>query len=596
MHRPMLSLTNRLWLAGTCTVALSVAASTALANPFWGVGLAVAGSISVRLWFAHSLRPLDALRRRMAEVSAENQRQEVLIKAQNELFNNMTLLRDSLFIHGEPRRVGNDLYFGDRRINGNFQEVDEVKAKAGGNATIFAGDTRIATNVLKADGSRAVGTTLAAGPAHDSVFRHGRTYSGEAEILGVPCLTIYEPIVSEGAVIGILFAGVKRDECAQVQTDGGSRDTLVEMEAAVAHFEAAAVAKGKAERDSAEQRYLVDAARRQTEMLRRNSAASQAVVVDALSVALDRLSAGDLMHRMEVEFPADYSKLKIDYNAALDKLRAAMRSIGQGAGTMHSNSGEISQAADDLSRRTEQQAASLEETAAALDELTNKVRRSAEGAQKAQELVSAARSKAEESGEVVRHAILAMSEIDSSAKQIAQIMSVIDEIAFQTNLLALNAGVEAARAGDSGKGFAVVASEVRALAQRSADAAKQVRALISSSSAHVGTGVQLVSDTGKALMGIIEGVAEINVQVQNIAISARDQASGLREVNIAVGAMDKVTQQNAAMVEQTTAASRTLTSEAEDLVTMVGRFRIGEPADARRGSSPHVPVRQARVA
>ena len=142
----------------------------------------------------------------------------------------------------------------------------------------------------------------------------------------------------------------------------------------------------------------------------------------------------------------------------------------------------------------------------------------------------------------------------------------------------------------------MVASEVRALAQRSADAAKQVRALISSSSAHVGSGVQLVSDTGKALMGIIEGVAEINVQVQDIATSARDQASGLREVNIAVGALDKVTQQNAAMVEQTTAASRTLTSEAEDLVALVGRFRIGEPADARRGSSPNVPAHRARVA
>ena len=141
MHRPLLNLTNRLWLAGTCAVALSVAASTALANPFWGVGLAIAGSVTVRVWFARSLQPLDALRRRMSDVSAENQRQEALIKAQNELFNNMSLLRDSLFIHGEPRRVGTELYFGNKLMNGSFHEVDEVKAKAGGNATIFGGDT-----------------------------------------------------------------------------------------------------------------------------------------------------------------------------------------------------------------------------------------------------------------------------------------------------------------------------------------------------------------------------------------------------------------------------------------------------------------------
>ena len=262
MHQPMLNLTNRLWLVGTCVVAAAVAASTALANPVWGVGLAIGGSILVRVWFAHSLRPLDILRRRMAAVSAENARQEALIKAQNALFTNIGLLRDSLHAHGEPRRVGNDLYFGNKLINGNFQEVDEVKAKAGGTATIFLGDTRVATNVLKADGTRAVGTNLAPGAAHDSVFRNGKTYSGEAEILGVPCLTIYEPIVSAGSVIGILYAGVKKDECEPAENGKGSRDTLVEMEAAVANFEAATVAKGKAELETAEQRYLVEAARR----------------------------------------------------------------------------------------------------------------------------------------------------------------------------------------------------------------------------------------------------------------------------------------------------------------------------------------------
>ncbi len=229
MLQPMLNLTNRLWLAGTGVVAVAVAASTALANPVWGVGLAVGGSVAVRLWFGHSLKPLDILRRRMAAVSAENARQEALIKAQNALFNTIGMLRDALHAHGEPRRVGDDLYFGNKRINGDFQEVDEVKAKAGGTATIFMGDTRIATNVLKPDGTRAVGTKLAPGAAHDSVFRTGKTYSGEAEILGVSCLTIYEPIVSEGSVIGILYAGVKKDECGPAVSGTGSRDTLVEM-------------------------------------------------------------------------------------------------------------------------------------------------------------------------------------------------------------------------------------------------------------------------------------------------------------------------------------------------------------------------------
>ena len=265
---------------------------------------------------------------------------------------------------------------------------------------------------------------------------------------------------------------------------------------------------------------------------------------------------------------------------------------------------EISRAADDLSRRTEQQAASLEETAAALDEITATVKRTAQGAGEAQTLVSSAKTNAADSSEVVQKAISAMGEIEGSAKQISQIIGVIDEIAFQTNLLALNAGVEAARAGDAGKGFAVVAQEVRALAQRSAEAAKEIKVLISASSAQVETGVDLVDKTGTALQTIFQQVAHIADLVTEIAASAQEQAAGLSQVNSAVNQMDQVTQQNAAMVEESTAASRTVADEALELGRMMGRFRTGvearavEPSRAAPAatSTPSRPQRAVRVA
>ena len=245
----------------------------------------------------------------------------------------------------------------------------------------------------------------------------------------------------------------------------------------------------------------------------------------------------------------------------------------------------IGAAADDLSKRTEQQAASLEETAAALDQITATVRRTAEGAQQASRAVSVARTDAERSGVVVKEAVSAMARIESSARQISQIIGVIDEIAFQTNLLALNAGVEAARAGDAGRGFAVVASEVRALAQRSADAAKEIKSLISASSQEVETGVKLVGDTGDSLSGIVAKVLEISDLVGEIAASAQEQAGGLNEVNAAVNQMDTVTQQNAAMVEESTAASHSLAVETAELTRLVSQFDIGArtaPLLARR--------------
>jgi methyl-accepting chemotaxis protein len=239
---------------------------------------------------------------------------------------------------------------------------------------------------------------------------------------------------------------------------------------------------------------------------------------------------------------------------------------------------EIASASSDLSRRTEQQAASLEETAAALDEITATVRRSAEGAKRAFSAASEARADAHRSGEVVGEAVSAMDAIESSSRQITQIIGVIDEIAFQTNLLALNAGVEAARAGDAGRGFAVVAQEVRALAQRSAEAAKEIKTLIATSSAQVGRGVKLVAQTGEALAEIANKVAQIDGLISEIASSSQEQAVGLAQVNIAVNQMDQVTQQNAGMVEEATAAAANLSSESRELTRLVGQFRTRSDA------------------
>ena len=300
----------------------------------------------------------------------------------------------------------------------------------------------------------------------------------------------------------------------------------------------------------------------------------QAHMIDALRSALERLSEGDLTRQIETPFAGDNDQLRNDFNAAVARLHDTISAVTSRAATIRGEVEEISSAADDLSRRTEHQAATLEETAAALTEITASVSSAAEGARQANEVVSQARKNAEESGGVVRDAVAAMGEIADSSKQISSIISVIDDIAFQTNLLALNAGVEAARAGDAGRGFAVVASEVRALAQRSSDAAREINALISASGDHVTRGVTLVGDAGSALEQIVASVSNISEHVSGIAASAQEQSSGLAEINAAMSQLDQVTQQNAAMFEETTAASQTLSSAAGELSTAVARFRV----------------------
>ncbi|AJE46891.1 methyl-accepting chemotaxis protein [Celeribacter indicus] len=322
------------------------------------------------------------------------------------------------------------------------------------------------------------------------------------------------------------------------------------------------------------------------EQQRARMKAEQDQVVEGLRVGLRTLAAGDLTTRITNTFAPEYETLRKDFNQAIETLLLAMRRVVENADMIRGEASEISNAADDLSRRTEKQAATLEETATALDELTSSVRSAAEGADQASRMVETARADAEASGQVVQEAVAAMSEIESASHQISKITSVIDDIAFQTNLLALNAGVEAARAGEAGRGFAVVASEVRALAQRSSEAAREINELISKSGALVTRGVGLVGETGEALRGIVSSVSDISRNVSEIALSAREQSVGLAEINAAVNQLDQVTQQNAAMFEQTTAASHALTREAETLTGTTSRFSIGLAAAPRPVAAP----------
>jgi methyl-accepting chemotaxis protein len=316
----------------------------------------------------------------------------------------------------------------------------------------------------------------------------------------------------------------------------------------------------------------------------RAQAVEQAQIVDALAAGLSALAQGDLTARLERAFPGQYDRLRTDFNQAAAQLDAMVGGITQAARTLGGGSAEITHAAGDLSARTERQAATLEETAAALDEVTGSVRKSSLDVDQATRLVALTHAEADNSKTVVSEAITAMGAIEASSSQIGQIVGMIDEIAFQTNLLALNAGVEAARAGETGRGFAVVAQEVRALAQRSADAAREIKQLISLSTRQVGVGVDLVGRTGQALNGIVDKVGEINRVVADIASATRDQAVNLDQINRAVLDMDTVIQHTAAMAEETTAAARTLDGGVDTLCDLVSQFAVDDTA---------APLRQA---
>ncbi|MBF2717003.1 methyl-accepting chemotaxis protein [Agrobacterium vitis] len=297
-------------------------------------------------------------------------------------------------------------------------------------------------------------------------------------------------------------------------------------------------------------------------------------VVVQLAEGLAALANGNVAHRLTTPFVERLDGLRVNFNESLSKLQAALKTVGANAQAINAGAAEIRASADDLAKRTEQQAASVEETAAALEQVTRTVKDSARRAEDVGQLVATTRTGAERSGQVVRNAVAAMTEIEKSSGEIGNIIGVIEDIAFQTNLLALNAGVEAARAGEAGKGFAVVAQEVRALAERSAKAAKEIKVLIGASSAQVGAGVSLVGETGRELEQIVTAVQHISENVAAIVTASREQSTGLSEINVAVTDMDKGTQQNAAMVEEQTAASHTLATEADALMDLLRQFKL----------------------
>ncbi|MET0365163.1 MAG: methyl-accepting chemotaxis protein [Sphingobium sp.] len=370
---------------------------------------------------------------------------------------------------------------------------------------------------------------------------------------------IARPITELTGAMSQLAAGRNDIQLAEVERG----DELGDMARAVLVFRDAARAKSQAD-------------------------VAQDQVVRALRSGLEAVAAGDMTYQINEPFAGEYDGLRVTFNGTVEGLERSLSHVASSAQSVHAGSTEIRAASEDLSRRTEQQAASLEETTAAMDQVTGMVGDTARGASEVRSAINAAHKDASDGGTVVSQAVEAMDAIEKSSQEIGQIITVIDGIAFQTNLLALNAGVEAARAGDAGKGFAVVANEVRALAQRSADAAKDIKALITTSSQQVTHGVDLVGETGKMLERIVTKISDINGLINDIANSTETQATNLKQVNGAVTDMDKMTQQNAAMVEESTAAARSLAGEADELAALVSRFQLRSAGRSATRAAPRL--------
>jgi methyl-accepting chemotaxis protein len=377
--------------------------------------------------------------------------------------------------------------------------------------------------------------------------------------------SIAQPITTLTAAMTQLARGDN-----DIVVDANRGDELGDMARAVLVFRDAALAKAEADRAKEE----ADRAKAEADRAKLGAEAAQRRVVETLDTALAALASGDLTHVIETPFEPEYERLRQSFNSAVEGLEQSISGVARSAKTVRSGAAEIYTASEDLSRRTEQQASRLQETTEATKQVTVMVGETAQRASDARTAIEVANGNAAEGGAIVTEAISAMDAIQTSSEEISQIINLIDSITFQTNLLALNAGVEAARAGDAGKGFAVVASEVRALAQRSADAARDIKTLINTSSEQVASGVRRVGDTGQMLTLIGSKIGDTNTLINEIAHNTETQADNLKQVSSAVASMDSMTQQNAAMVKEATAAARSLAGEADELATLVARFRL----------------------
>jgi methyl-accepting chemotaxis protein len=409
-------------------------------------------------------------------------------------------------------------------------------------------------------------------------------------LLAITCAVCWFVVLSITRPVGQLvdtmatLAQGKND----IEVPGTERgDELGHMARAVLVFRDAAIEKDRLEATSADQQKAAETERQRNEAARAAAAAQVKHVVDALGEGLEQLAKGALTYRITAEFADEYKKVQNDFNAAIAQLQETVGAIVTSVREVSNASAEISTSTTDLSQRTEEQAASLEETSASMEQISATVKQNAENAQQANQFAVGTREVADRGGEVVAEAVKAMSRIEESSRKISDIIGVIDEIARQTNLLALNAAVEAARAGEAGRGFAVVASEVRSLAQRSSQAAKDIKDLIVNSSGQVQEGVELVNRAGTSLNEILASIKKVAGIVSDIAAASAEQATGLEQVGKALTQMDEVTQQNSALVEENAATAKTLEHQARAMDERVAFFRIdGNAAVAQPHAQP----------